>query len=184
MPLKLFTVQMCVCARFSQKKSSFPFLLITSPGLPQHLWTVCGAGSYMLRWRPPGSLLPFVTCPRGFLQRVKRFRSASLHPSVLTGVSSAAQMNVLTSTQNVSQCLKPPQVNFQAPSILALFSFLITVGSDLIRISLHAHWNLSSSSFREISVGLKCILHLFFDNSSGRDRYSIHRHTAELTIIW
>lgn len=127
---------MCRCSctvvlGFHRRKVHVPslFLLITSPGLPRLLWTwICGAGSYMLRWRPPGSLLPFVTCPRGFLQRIKRFGSASLHPTVLTGVSSAAQMNVLTSTRNVSQCLNPPQVNFQAPSVPAHFSFLIMVG--------------------------------------------------------
>lgn len=111
---------MCKCtsfcyAVFSNKKSSFSFLFICPPGLPSPpLRTICGAGSYMLRWRPPGSLWPFVTCLRGFLQLVKTFRSASLHLTVLNSVSSAAQINDLTSPQNVSQCKKKPTGNLSS----------------------------------------------------------------------
>lgn len=123
------------CAVFSNKKSSFSFLFICPPGLPSPpLWTICGAGSYMLRWRPPGSLWPFVTCLRGFLQLVKTFRSASLYLTVLNSVSSAAQINDLTSPQNVSQCKKTPQVIFQAP----FFShpiFLVMMAGLAVRIS-------------------------------------------------
>lgn len=66
--------------------------------------TICGAGSCMLRWHHSGSHWPFVAWLQGFLQLVKRFWSASLCVSVLSSVSSAAQINELTSPQDVSQC--------------------------------------------------------------------------------
>lgn len=61
-----------------------------------HLWIICRAGCYMLRWAPSGSLWPFVTGPYGFLQLVKRSRSASLHLTVLSNGDSAALINDLT----------------------------------------------------------------------------------------
>lgn len=67
----------------------------TSPSGP-HLWIICRAGCYMLRWGPSGSLWPFVTWPHGFLQLVKQSRSVSLHLTVLSNGGGAALINDLT----------------------------------------------------------------------------------------
>lgn len=88
------------CTAFQWRKVFLP----GRSSLP--LWTIYEAGSYMLRWHPAGLLLPFVTCPQGFLQLVKRLRSASLHLTFLNNISSTAQINYLTRPRTVTHCYK------------------------------------------------------------------------------